>query len=272
MPFAKTQLAINFGFEEYDGPIPSTWEEYEARKNEYQWKTIFESMDVPTDSDIQHLIDLYDGCIAFADRHIGYLLKIIDELNLMHNTIIVITADHGEAFYEHEVFEHGGDLYQEQLHVPFIIKLPTGKDQVINDDIGLIDFTPTVLDLLDIEFEPPSYNFQGLSLVPLMQGHDFTRGVFSESLGNYEVALKNSRWKYLHMRLWKDKLYDIISDPYEGNNIIFHHPEVAEEMLARIKEFDDENKKLRTLFGVSVTDAILDEETVEKLKALGYMH
>ena len=76
------------------------------------------------DEDLRHMIALYDGEIRYVDEYIGKLWDRLKELNLLENTILIIAADHGEEFLEHNSHWHGHTLYDELIHVPLIIHYP----------------------------------------------------------------------------------------------------------------------------------------------------
>lgn len=100
---------------------------------------------VPTSDDIANLEALYDGEIAYVDNSIGRLVSILDSHDLMENTWLIITADHGEEFYEHSGVGHGHTLYQELISVPLILigpGLPSGVDS--ETVAAQTDILPTV--------------------------------------------------------------------------------------------------------------------------------
>ena len=99
-----------------------------------------------TPEDRAHLVDLYDGEIAFTDEHVGQLIQGLTERGLFDETTVILTADHGEEFGEHGHFEHK-TLYDNVLHVPLIIK-PAGVDTEparVQAPVALLDLTPTIL-------------------------------------------------------------------------------------------------------------------------------
>ena len=83
--------------------------------------------DNPDPALAKHMRELYDGEIRFTDEHIGEVEAKLRELGLWDDTLIVITADHGEEFHEHGGWWHGTTLYEEQIHVPLLVKWPKGK-------------------------------------------------------------------------------------------------------------------------------------------------
>src|SRR6185295_11674757 len=104
------------------------------------------------DEDIRFWRAIYDEKINRADAMFAKFLSDFDKLGIAEKTLFVLTSDHGTEFYEHRRFDHGFTLYDEQLHVPLVIRLPgqtSGK--IIADRMSSIDVMPTILDLLHVE-------------------------------------------------------------------------------------------------------------------------
>ncbi len=89
---------------------------------------------------LSNLVALYDSEINYVDSCLG---KLIRKFGLNKNTLIIITADHGEGFLEHGKLGHGNNLYQETIHIPLIIKLPySSKKETVSRQVNLIDIMP----------------------------------------------------------------------------------------------------------------------------------
>ena len=117
-------------------------------------------------------LDRYDAEIAFVDRALGRLLGRLAATGKMTDTIIVVSADHGEAFGEHGSFTHGHNLYEEQVHVPLLIYLPGPEGRGfaaarIDAPVDLTDVAPTLYDALGIA---PRFPMHGESLLPVVLG------------------------------------------------------------------------------------------------------
>jgi len=166
-------------------------------------------------ADLQHLIDLYDGEIAYVDAQIGRLLDELDSRHLLENTVIVLTGDHGEEFKEHGLLGHGQTLYAEQLRVPLIIAGPTGLPEGAHsrETVSLVDLAPTLLALAGAEPLPET---AGVSLLKREQLPD--RVVFSESIrfGNEMRCARVGPYKMIHY-LQGDRrfFFDLRADPGE---------------------------------------------------------
>lgn len=231
----------------------------------------------------QYADDLYNGEIAYADACLGYLLRDLDRKGVLDNTLVIMTADHGEGLGEHNELTHAVLAYNSTLHVPLIIRPPQGNapaGKVIEHRVGTIDIVPTVLDLLNISWPKGDRNvyglttasLQGQSLVPLWQGKEpAPRLLYSENLspalthGWGELrALFDGDLKYIHGP--RRELFNLVSDPDELNNLVTAQPEEAAALRFKLVDFLQKN----ALDGVSTTEAI-SEEVREQLAALGYL-
>jgi len=102
--------------------------------------------------DLQHLVALYDGEIRFTDEWIGRLLGTLDRMGIGDDTIVVVTADHGDEFFEHGRKGHAVTLYDEVLRVPLVIRYGrrVAPGQVVDEQVRLEDVAPTILGLADV--------------------------------------------------------------------------------------------------------------------------
>ena len=110
----------------------------------------------PTESrETQEIIDLYDAEVAFADEQLGRFFDELKKSSLYDNTLIILTADHGEAFYEHGHWEHSQTLYEEIIRVPLIAKWPgnTPKERR-SSMVGEVDIFPTLLEAAGVAAPP----------------------------------------------------------------------------------------------------------------------
>lgn len=221
----------------------------------------------------QHLIDLYDAEISFADEQIGRLLMYLRRLDSLDSTLVIVTADHGEEFGEHGQFSHRFELYDELLRVPLIMRLPLSKvsdrslaaGQVVTAQVRLLDLVPTVLDLLNVGGGP----FEGASLLPLVEGHDETpRIAISETqpkTGLY--AIRQADWKLiLNVHTGAVELYDLRQDPRETTNCANTAPLMASKLEAQLR-----NHLQRIKASPSSQADEVDHLTLDRLRALGYV-
>ena len=217
---------------------------------------------------------LYDGEIAYVDSLIGKVLESLREKGVLDKTIVVIAADHGESLGEHGESSHAFFIYDATVSVPLILKLPASnlKAKIIDAQVENIDIMPTLLDLLGIAVP---HEVQGRSLTPLLAGSrtGADRMAYSESYyprfhyGWSELkSLRTVRYQYIQAP--RPELYDLVQDPMERTNIFGQNSSQAERFIQEMKRIEerspvptDESKAPRQL----------DDDTVEKLKALGYV-
>ena len=121
-------------------------------------------------ADRAYLLACYDAEIRWVDHQIGRLMLKLSELGMAQQTYVVITADHGEQFFEHGRKGHRLDLYDETLRIPLILKGPGIRPgQVVRSQARIFDVMPTLLDLAGLPEEPEVY---GVSLRPQLEGKD----------------------------------------------------------------------------------------------------
>jgi len=226
--------------------------------------------------DRQHLQNLYDLEVQYADEQFGRLLDTLERLGLWDKTLVAFTSDHGEEFWEHENMGHGHTLHNELTHVPLIIKLPgeTPAVQQVESQVRLIDVVPTIVDILDL---PPLAEAQGESMLPLMRGEPRThRPSFSEALMYFgeKKSVDDGRYRLiLSPNSGREELYDLETDPGARRNLIEALPEVA----LRLKQSLNDHLREQVAFNESLQkseeggEVVLDARTKERLRSLGYL-
>lgn len=177
------------------------------------------------------LMDRYDGELRFADDHVGVLLKAVEELGLSDDTIVVITSDHGEAFREHRYYFHGHTVYNEEIHVPLMMRIPGVAPRVLDERVALVDIAPTLLSAVQVPIAP---TMQGADLVPtILSGKKRGLPIYSELLPypNWpedQRALIMGHYQVLYTKkgnVWE--LYDLQADPAEQENLFRSHPKAS---------------------------------------------
>lgn len=179
-------------------------------------------------NDLQYYVSRYDGDTRYADDKIAGLLAELDRRGVLANTVVVVTADHGEAFLDHGQWNHDETLYQEELHVPLVIVRPGTRPRVVERVVSSLDLFPTLLELAGA----PPVPSDGQSLVPLLDGDDarYTRQrAHSESRGRWgsiQQATRDARWKVVFndsLAAWflgsPLELYDLRADPGERHDL-----------------------------------------------------
>ncbi len=237
---------------------------------------------LPGDS---NLSALYAGELAFLDGQIGRLLDGLSDKGILEDCLVLLTADHGETFWEHgDFWHHGAWVYETNLHVPLIVNLPDGRGRgtVIAEPVSTTDIFPTLLDLLDIPLPEPvagrslmgAIDGQALAAVPIFS--EATQPVERfEKQADWRNQLKSKsvrlgRWKYIRTPYLKfEELYDLQQDPGERHNLM---QELNSERQAALSEL---RKHLKTWFESapprdSKFDATQSKEVNAALRALGY--
>lgn len=182
----------------------------------------------------------YDTGVSFCDERMGVLFEGMKWLGLGHNTLVIVTADHGEELHDRGGTGHGHSLNDELLRVPLILRPPGGLEarQVFDERVSTLDIAPTILDALEIP--APSY-YQGESLAPLLAGDSLvSRPIFAEALGSghEKKAVIADNYKLIYTATSNEfELYSLRDDPEEKRNLALRIPEVERRMKETLQEF-----------------------------------
>lgn len=229
-----------------------------------------------TDGDKKSIVALYDGQLRQLDDYMGRLVKKMEDLDILDNTVIIVTSDHGEELFEHGFIGHASTslnakLYDEIIRIPLIIwwhkKL---KYKKVDELVQQIDIMPTILDILGL---PIPEGLSGVSLLPFTEGKPannsrtapvcFEQGtVFCETnLGGYQSTkkmeeikvrcIRTKDWKLIYTNVPPQdlhsegsnrctyELYDLRTDPKEEINILEKHPDVVKELKKKLFQWID---------------------------------
>jgi arylsulfatase A-like enzyme len=231
-----------------------------------------EAGEIPSDARTREkLLELYDEKIRYLDRELGRLFDDLRKMELYRDSLIVLVSDHGEEFEEHGWWRHGKTLYQEQLHIPFLVKWPEGAaaGRRLQNAVQQVDLVPTVLDFLG---EPLPRDLPGRSLYRLVE----SAGTFDPVVSSYlhsdgrEVESVVYRGQKLVRTLVYDReappfaLFDLANDGGETKNLL--------EMQRPAFDFLDSLLR-RPVEGpeLAAVPAAIDEATRRRLEALGYI-
>jgi arylsulfatase A-like enzyme len=221
----------------------------------------------------------YHEEIAFADHQIGELLEVVEREGLTDDTLVVVTADHGEGLLDHGHWLHGLDIYEEAVRVPLLVRWP-GRIEAglrVPGPALLVDLAPTLLELLGAEGGGP---FDGRSLAGRLLGRPgelpaapaylyrrrFEKGVVDGIRVNGELfGVRLGRFKLIdHPEGDSDELYDLERDPGERRNLIESAPEEAAKLRDLLEAWR------RTHAGPK-PQAPPGEDERRALEALGYV-
>jgi len=218
-------------------------------------------------NDLNYLISKYDVEIRHVDSNMAKLIARLQEMNILQDSLIVITSDHGEEFLEHGCFRHGFQLYEETIYIPLIFYwaghfTPMYKENIVSG----IDIAPTILELCKIK----------------TPAHMCGRNILAKKLDEEPIlfctyyvnqkqrGMRDGNWKLIeNLKSDETMIYNIRNDPDERNNLFDNNQKKwnhlfksFERLLLKHAPSKDEksSKKLK-----------IDPETKEQLEALGYL-
>jgi arylsulfatase A-like enzyme len=211
----------------------------------------------------------YEELIAGVDRRVGTLLAEIERLGIADSTLVLVTSDHGEAFWEHGLFGHGCEKkpYRELARVPLILRLPgvVPAGGRIEEPVSLVDVMPTVLGLAGLA-APPTLSGRALPLgaVPAAAA---PRPVFVHCADL--LAVRSGPYRLLTSRTgaFPDEVYDLENDPGEKKNLAGKDRALDAALRALAAEYWS---RAEPDAGGTRLEGI-DEKTWERLRALGYL-
>ena len=219
----------------------------------------------------EHFLSQYDGGIAYMDWAIGEFSQELKQQGLYDNTLLIVTSDHGEAFGEKALLGHGVSVYQNQVHVPLLIKYPHDTGKVVDEPVSLVDLMPTVLETAGY---PAVAGGQGRSLLHLQ---DSPRDLISESFVHPAMSTWHPRFrrtqqaifsgslKFIHSSNAPAELYDLATDPQEEHNLWQDSsPSPLEARLTQFLHVADFQSKTWDKHKT-------DRQTLDKLRSLGYI-
>lgn len=255
---------------------------------------------VLSDDERNNLVALYDGEITYTDENlIKPLVDLLMELGLYDRTLIVLTSDHGEEFYEHKGWQHGFSLYNEQLKVPLIMKFPASKHggKRIAGNVSLVDLMPTILESAGIKFS--GYDPDGISLLDEIRGkRTEKRSIFGSryiymlkerqrfapflisfcAIEDSSKLILNNPFPEKHplfsfpppppFAVEEAELFDLDSDPGELANTTEDNRHRRQEILSRILHNYRYALELEKEFWEGEA---IDSRLQERLRALGYI-
>lgn len=246
---------------------------------------------IPPDGreEIQQAIDLYDAEIFYADRELGRFFDELEARGLYDNAFIIVTADHGEAFYEHDNWQHGWTLYDEIVHVPLVIKWPESAERGrIPAQVSQTDIFATLLEFA--ELSPPHARATDLAtLTDASLTSDERRYAYSEFTSNpapgelpvKHVAIRSESYKYIAtfrtdadteleiIERLDEELYDLVADPNEMKNLADEASNLVDGFRNGLDVYLEEARTFRSW---RQGDAVIEDEAIrERLRALGYL-
>jgi len=223
-----------------------------------------------TPEEIAYAVALYDGGIRHVDDWFGGFVDFLKERGLYDRSIVVVISDHGEEFQEHGSFLHD-KLYATVTRVPMLVRFPGGHYRGPQEAVvETIDLVPTLLEQVGVPIPEPMH---GRSLLPLLRGERVRPELAVSESPNWgrRVAVADAELRLLTAREKENpevELYRYRDDPLEQREMRAEAPEHAERMLRAVEGWET-LVELDAFEGGEVEE--LDEETLEQLRALGYL-
>ena len=235
---------------------------------------------------LAYYVAQYDGEILFADAEIGKVLDFIRSEPTLEDTVIVLTADHGEGLGEQDLyFEHGPYVLESHVHVPLIVHNPkhASNPRRIEQPVSTIDIAPTILELAGISVPRFTGNralhpLAGQSLVPTAEGRlqNHRQNIFFASRDYWGV--RSSEWKMILKTREDDnpgqthQLFNLMADSHELENLYDERPEPAARLLRRLEA----RRQIQANLEIGNANPAnrykrLDQKALENLRALGYL-
>ncbi|MBM4014001.1 MAG: hypothetical protein FJ293_03425 [Planctomycetes bacterium] len=186
----------------------------------------------------QHFVsDYYDAEVAEIDQAIGKVIDALQRTGMWERTIVALVADHGEGLGDHGHYHHGYTLFDDQVHIPLLVRVPgRGEGTTRAEPVASIDLAPTLLAAVGL---PAPESFSGCDLLAA-EGRG-ERPVFLEYPSydsSAEKGVLQGRFKYLHDPWFHtEALYDIVADPAEKHDVKAAHPEVVARARAQLDAF-----------------------------------
>ncbi|MFC1850495.1 sulfatase [candidate division CSSED10-310 bacterium] len=257
-------------------------------------------------TDVEYVRATYLGEIAEVDQELGKLFTKLQSLQIFDQSMLIVTADHGESMLDRDLYiGHGLFLYDNEIKIPLILKLPPGfsQNRIITDQVANVDVIPTVIDCLGLDVDE---HFQGRSLIPLIKGmpqQDDRLYAVGEADRSGTYYIRTKKWKYITkmkdgnqflmkhfnlkhhsemsslmgvpadktpgsitMPMTGDQLYDLQNDPAEIQNLVAQKPDLAAQLASVLKKM----YPTETLDHSPEEVVTFSEEEKKKLEALGY--
>lgn len=234
-----------------------------------------------TDLEIEQIEQLYRRRIRLVDSSIGKLVEFLSSQHVRDNTVLVVTADHGDGIDRRpEHWLHGG-LYEKGVHVPLILSAPwlNQPPQVFDHLVASIDILPSLVDLVDL---PAPEQFQGRSFAPLLRGGVYEPREYTAGEYNHNRYVRTAEWKYINNtvgvlgtdsrrdggRHAAEEVYAPDHDPDEHQDLV---NEVRPEVLGYLRSvYQDFSLQLERQTFRAETYTV-DEQVLARLRGLGYL-
>lgn len=224
-----------------------------------------------TDSDVKHLVDLYDAEIRQLDEQIGRFMRFLEQRGRAKDTYVILTADHGEEFMEHGGVLHARTMYEEVVAVPLLFRgpgIPAGV--VVPTLTQVVDIAPTALALLGVtcDFATDGTDLRNNWISPDRVNTDriaYAAADRQNTRPDIKRMLRTPRHKLIYNRhSGVRELYDLQKDPGERQNLAITEPEAADTLMQLMRKLMAGGREAEHI-------APPTTQTIEQLKGLGYL-
>ncbi|NIR51229.1 sulfatase [candidate division KSB1 bacterium] len=296
MPYVAPPEFSDLAYKAYKGDFTGCSDrgicasDYLGKINRWIRRGTYEPDELLSPEDVKLISSWYDCGIKYTDHEFGVFYDKLRENDLLDNSIVVLTSDHGEQFFQHHQTKHN-QYYDEIIQVPLLIRYPQ-KLQAgtkVSKLTRSIDILPTILELAEIQTDVKQ--FQGVSLSPFMTAVNGLSDKDGLQLFGGEdrpidfdtKIMRTLNYKYIANGRQRrassfyegrpEELYDVVNDPGEQNNVIHSEREVYLNLLDQVKQWKIECDKLRSIIVPDkVTKKIkINDKAKKELESLGYI-
>jgi arylsulfatase len=177
--------------------------------------------------------DIYADSLAYVDAQIARLFEYLKSKGIWDNTVIVLTGDHGQAFYEHGFASHASAIFNEVMKVPIIIRAPGVKPGIEDRLAQHVDIAPSILGSLGLPVHP---SFQGIDLLNSVPDPKRSAYMVAQTPLAYQYGIVRSGFKLIYdERERRYLLYDLAADPGERADMAASQPQRVNELAKRLQ-------------------------------------
>lgn len=217
--------------------------------------------------ELRNMIARYDGEIVYTDALLGEFFEKLKKIGLYDNTLILVTADHGEEFYDHTGWFHGQSMYRELTDAPLIVKLPEQRwaGTRRKDRVSCIGIFNTIVSYVGLDVPE---GVKGWNFLEEGSAESEAKQIFCER-PPFLYSVTEGDWKLTRKKFRESieyKLYNLEKDPGETKDVAGDFPEIRDRLMEIVDA--------RLIDDTGITDHMLDENMTsdqrERMKELGY--
>jgi len=222
-------VAINFQNSHLPFPVPP---DFPRRFGPAKLDFTIRFAHFPKDK-IQVVKDVYADSLAYVDSQIGRLFQYLRTKNKWENTLVVVTSDHGQAFYEHGFASHASAIFDEVMRVPLIIRAPSLKAGLDNRLAQHVDVAPSIFGLLGLPAHP---SFQGTDLLNPVAEPNRSAYMVAQTPLAYQYGIVRSGFKLIYdEREVRYLLFNLATDPEEKFDVAGSQPTLLKDLAKRLQ-------------------------------------